>query len=127
MAHYILLVTLEADGREKLIDDPHALRRSVDALETPQTRALGLYAVLGRFDFVLLVDSDDNEHVARFSLALSRRAGVNVETLPAIPIAELDDRDDRGSRREPERREIDPPWARERAGSPGGFTIPSPR
>jgi uncharacterized protein with GYD domain len=126
MAQYILLARLEADGREKLMDDPHAMRRAVDAVRVPGAQALGLYAVLGRFDFVLLVEANDNEDMARFSLELGRRAGISAETLPTIPIAELDARDERTRRREPEARAGDPPWARERSGS-GGFSIPSPR
>jgi hypothetical protein len=39
---------------------------------------------------VSIVDAPDNETVARFSLELGVRAGAQVETLPAIPIARLD-------------------------------------
>ena len=43
-------------------------------------------ATLGEYDFVAIVEADDNETVARFSLELGVAAGVHVETMPAIPI-----------------------------------------
>jgi uncharacterized protein with GYD domain len=47
--------------------------------------------VLGRYDYVVLVEAPDNEAVARFSLDLGVEAGVHIETLPVIPASRLDE------------------------------------
>ena len=51
---------------------------------------LGLYAVLGQYDFVNIVDAPDNATVARFSLEIGVAAGAYLTTLPAIPISRLE-------------------------------------
>jgi uncharacterized protein with GYD domain len=86
---YILLLTLTLDGRERMLNDPESLMRTATAIETHDTQILGMYGVLGDYDFVGIVEAPDNDDIARFSLGLGVRAGVHVATLPAIPIARL--------------------------------------
>ena len=63
------------------------------ALISREARKLGARlaraGVLGRFDFVSIVDAPDNEAAARFSLELGHRAGAHIETMPAVPIGVL--------------------------------------
>ena len=92
MPSYILMLTLTPDGRRKMLEDPESLLRTASAIETPNTQVLGLYAVLGDYDFVGIVEAMDNEDIAKFSLELGVKAGVHVATLPAIPIARLQPR-----------------------------------
>jgi len=44
------------------------------------------WAVLGRFDFVNVVEAPDEKTIARVSLELGSRGTVQYETLTAIPI-----------------------------------------
>lgn len=90
MATYILLLTLYPEGRERILDNPNLLLEAEDAIDVDDVACLGIYGVLGQYDFVALLEAPDNEAVARFSLELGVRAGVHVETLPAVPIALLD-------------------------------------
>ena len=86
MAHYVQLMTLTPDGRERMAADPHHMLdvRSTVAMEGVET--LGLYAVLGQYDFVGLVQAPDNDVAARYSLALGAQAGAHIVTLPAVPV-----------------------------------------
>jgi uncharacterized protein with GYD domain len=86
MATYILLLTLDSEGREKMLADPESLLRAEAAISIPGVQLLGLYGVLGDYDFVTLVEAPDNDAMARFSLELGVNAGSHVTTLPAIPI-----------------------------------------
>ena len=97
MATYIQLLTLTPEGRAKALQDPSSLLQAQESITIKGVRVLGQYGVLGEFDFVTIVEAPDNESVARFSLELGVRAGVHVTTLPAIPIALLEEVD-----REPE-------------------------
>ena len=90
MATYILLLTLTPAGQRAALNDPEYLLRVEDAIQVPGVQPLGLYGVLGAYDFVTIVEADSNERIARFSLELGVRADVHVTSLPAIPISGLE-------------------------------------
>ena len=90
MPTFIQLLTLTPEGRANMLQDPDIILRSQQAIRVPDVVVLGLYAVLGDYDFVNIVDAPDNDSVARFSLELGVTAGAHVTTLPAIPISRLD-------------------------------------
>ena len=90
MATYVLLLTLTPDGRAAMLDDPESLLRAEHQTEVPGVDCMGLYAVLGDYDFVSLLEAPDNEAAARFSLELGVRGGAHVLTLPAVPIGLLE-------------------------------------
>jgi uncharacterized protein with GYD domain len=91
MATYILLLTLTSEGKAAVLHDAGSLLGVEEAITGTGVNVLGLYAVLGDIDFVSLVEAPDNQTIARFSLELGVRAGAHIATLPAIPIARLDD------------------------------------
>jgi uncharacterized protein with GYD domain len=91
MATYILLMTLTPDGQVKALDDPDYLLKQDEAIDVPGVSTLNCYAVLGEYDFVMIADAENNEQMAKFSLELGVRAGVRVQTMPAVPVARLDD------------------------------------
>ena len=97
MPTYILLLTLTPEGREKMVADSASVRRAGTAVGGPDIQVLGLYGVLGDYDFVSIVEAPDNEAMARFSLELGVRAGVHIATLPAIPISRLEARGPSGA------------------------------
>lgn len=90
MPRYILLMTLTPEGRERMAADPESVLRAGSEVKTPDTQMMGLYGVLGNYDFVAIVESSSNASIARFSLALGVTAGVHITTLPAIPIARFE-------------------------------------
>ena len=89
MATYILLMKLTQKGRRKMIGDPESMLASAHSINVSDTGVLGLYAVLGEYDFVGIVSAPGNEEVAQFSLRLGVSAGAHITTLPAIPIGRL--------------------------------------
>jgi uncharacterized protein with GYD domain len=89
MATYILLLTLTPEGQALALADPDYLLRIEGEIDMPAVQTLGVYAVLGEYDFVTIVEADGNDSIARFSLDLGVRAGVHVTTLPVVPAAQL--------------------------------------
>ena len=85
MARYILLMTLTPEGRERMAADPERVLRAGSEVRTADTRMLGLYGVLGNYDFVAIIESSDNAAIARFSLDMGVAAGVHITTLPRCP------------------------------------------
>ena len=90
MPIYIQLLTLTPEGRERTLEDPESVRRAQYEIDIPGIELLGEYGVLGEIDFVNIVQAPDNESIARFSLELGVRAGVHINTMPAIPISRLE-------------------------------------
>jgi uncharacterized protein with GYD domain len=89
MATYILLMTLTPEGRARALNDSDYLLDIEAGIELPEIQTLGLYAVLGQYDFVTLVEAPNNEAVARFSIELGVKAGVHITTMPVIPASRL--------------------------------------
>ncbi|MBI4199698.1 MAG: GYD domain-containing protein [Chloroflexi bacterium] len=98
---YMFLARLTDEGQKLMSDDPQRLNRVSQEVRVPGTQLLARYALLGQYDFLLIVEARDHQAVARLSLELGARAGLHIETLPAIPIGLL-------SEREPE---MATPWA----------------
>lgn len=71
--------------------NPNLLNDAANEAETSTSKVLTQYAVLGRHDFVIITEAEDNQSAARLSLDLGVRAGLNIETLPALPIGILSD------------------------------------
>jgi len=92
MPTYIQLLTLTPDGRAKVLYDSESVLRAQDEVRINGVQVLGLYGVLGEFDFVSIVEAPDNESIARYSLELGVKGGVSIVTLPSIPISRLEGR-----------------------------------
>ena len=89
MSLYFLLGTLSAEGQKLVHGDRNLLVKSTRGIRIRGAEILGQYAVLGRYDFVMMVDADDNDAVARLSLEIGVQTGLHIETLPAIAIGFL--------------------------------------
>ena len=92
MPLYFLLGTLSSAG-QKLIHENHDLvGEATRNISVEGAEILGQYAVLGRYDYLMMVEAHDNDAVARLSLEMGVRTGLHMETLPAIAIGFLNDR-----------------------------------
>ena len=89
MSLYFLLGTLSSNGRKMVHDDPDLLVNCTRSIDIPGAEILGTYAVLGRYDFVMMVEADDNDAVAKISLEIGVGTGLHIETLPAIAVGFL--------------------------------------
>ena len=89
MSMYFLLGSLSAKGQELLHDNPYLVVEAARDIQVDGAELLGQYAVLGRYDFVMMVEADDNDAVARLSLEFGVKVGLHIETLPAIAIGFL--------------------------------------
>ncbi len=93
MPLYFLVGTLTEAGQKTLRENSDLIGQAVRECSSPDAKVLGQYAVLGRCDFVMIAECDDNQAVARLSLDLGVRVGLHIETLPAISIGVLSEDD----------------------------------
>jgi uncharacterized protein with GYD domain len=89
MPTYVLLSTLTPEGRRTLHSDPDRLDEVNREITDFGCEVVAQYAVLGRYDFITVIEAPDNETVAHLSVDLGSRGTVNIMTLPAIPMAQL--------------------------------------
>ena len=92
MPMYFLLAKLTTGGQQMLHNNHDLVVEAAREIDVEGAEILGQYAVLGRYDYFLMVEANDNDAVARVSLELGVRAGLHVETLPAIAMGFLSDR-----------------------------------
>ncbi len=88
---YILLCTVTEEGQQKMLRDPEMFSVVAGEIHVDGTQILARYAVLGRYDYVAMVEAHTHEDVARLSIELGARALVHIETLPTIAVSQLVD------------------------------------
>jgi uncharacterized protein with GYD domain len=86
MTLYFLLGTLTEQGQKMLNDNPNLMVDMVVDYSCDGAGVMSQYAVLGKYDFVMMAEAANNEAVARLSLEIGVRVGLHIETLPALPL-----------------------------------------
>ena len=81
-----MLSTLTPEGVQTLKSNPQRIREVNKEIEQLGVTVKAQWAVLGRFDFVNVVEAPDEQAVARVSMELGSRGTSRYETLTAIPI-----------------------------------------
>ncbi len=84
MPTYILLSNLTPEGRQTLHNRPDRLEEVNREITDFGCKIVAQYAVLGSYDFVTIVEAENNETAAQLSVDLGARGTVNIVTLPAI-------------------------------------------
>lgn len=84
MADYIMLCRFTEKGVKEIKNSPNRISIVKDMFEKAGGKARSFYAVLGRYDTVLIVEAPDDETAARVSLQVSAMGAVHVETLRAF-------------------------------------------
>ncbi len=86
VATFILLTSLTDDGAETLTRHPERVKAVNAELEQLGVQVRTQWAVLGRYDFVNVVEAPDEVTMARVSLELGSRGTARYESLLAIPV-----------------------------------------
>lgn len=89
MPRYVMLTSLTDHGAATIKKHPDHILEVDEELKGMGLTVLEQYAVLGRYDFVNIVEAPDDVTVARVALELGSRGSVRIETLAAIPVDEL--------------------------------------
>ena len=86
MPTFVMLSTLTPEGVQTLKNNPQRIREVNKEIEQLGATVSAQWAVLGRFDFVNVVEAPDEKTMARVSLELGSRGTGRYESLAAIPI-----------------------------------------
>jgi uncharacterized protein with GYD domain len=86
MPTFVMLSTLTPEGVQTLKSNPQRIREVNKEIEQLGVTVTAQWAVLGRFDFVNIIEAPDEKTVARVSMELGSRGTAHYETLSAIPV-----------------------------------------
>lgn len=87
---YILLINMSPEGLGAIERDPLLPLQVEQSVEMPGVAALGIYGVLGPYDYVAILDAPDNDTAARWSVVFGSRLKANVTTMPAVPMSHFE-------------------------------------
>jgi len=83
---FVLLSTLSPEGVQTIKNNPQRIREVNKEIEQLGAEVKAQWAVLGRYDFVNIVEAPDEGTMARVSLELGSRGTARYESLVAIPV-----------------------------------------
>jgi len=89
MPTYVMLTNLTSDGVKTLKSNPSRVQEVNKEVEALGAKVLSQWAVLGRFDFITVVEAPDHETMAKVSVELGSRGTMMTETLTAISTDDL--------------------------------------
>ena len=89
MPTYVMLSTLTPEGVQTVKNNPSRIREVNEEIEQLGAKVIAQWAVLGRFDFVNVVEAPDEATMAKVSLELGGRGTARYETLVAIPVEDF--------------------------------------
>ena len=89
MSLYVMLSTLSESGRKVLRNRPGWIRKVNREVESMGVKVKAQYALLGPYDFLTVLEAEDNETVSRVSIELGARGGSAGMTMAAIPLDEF--------------------------------------
>jgi uncharacterized protein with GYD domain len=89
MALFVMLTNLTPDGVKTLKANPNRVGEVNKEVEQIGAKVIAQYATLGRYDFVTIVEAEDDKTMAKVSVELGSRGTMTSETMAAMQSDEL--------------------------------------
>lgn len=89
MSRYIIISNLTDEGAKTLKKNPGRVKEVNDELREMGVKVLDQYAVLGNFDFLTIVEAEDESAIARAAVEILSRGSIKTATYKAVPVDEL--------------------------------------
>jgi len=86
MGVYVVMSKLTREGRKTLKNRPERLKEVNKEISKMGAKVVEQYALLGKYDFLNILEAPDNETVAKVMVALGSRGTLETATMAAIPI-----------------------------------------
>ncbi len=89
MAKYIIISKLTDEGAKTLRENPGRVKKVNTECRDMGVNVLDQYVVLGDFDFVNIVEADDETAINRTVVELLSRGSIRTATYRVIPVNEF--------------------------------------
>lgn len=89
MSKYIIISRLTDEGGKTLKKNASRIKEVNEELKNMGVKVIEQYAVLGNFDFLNIVEAQNESIMAKAVIELASRGTIRTETYMAIPIDEF--------------------------------------
>jgi uncharacterized protein with GYD domain len=89
MPTYIGLLKLTDQGSKDIMNATARIEEGIKLLEKMGGKLIGVYMVMGEYDFITVSEFPSDEVKTAFALALSSQGNVKTTTLKAYPAKEI--------------------------------------
>jgi uncharacterized protein with GYD domain len=89
MGVYVVLSKLTDEGRKTIKENPKRILEVNKELAKMGVKVREQFAVLGPYDFVNIVEAEDNAAMLKMSVDLGARGSVQLLSLAALPIEDF--------------------------------------
>ena len=86
MGLYIMLTNLTDEGRKTIKENPGRIKEVNKEVEAMGVKILAQYALLGRYDFVNILEAPSNETISKVAVELGSRGTLQTMTMAAIKV-----------------------------------------
>jgi uncharacterized protein with GYD domain len=87
--HFVMLTNLTDEGRKTIKDSPERIQSVNKAVEAWGAKIIGQYVLMGPYDFVTILEAEDELAVLKIAMELGSRGSMQTITLPAFPVDAL--------------------------------------
>ena len=89
MSTYIMFGKYTTEGFANM--SPERTEKIIDIINDHEGEIHKMYATLGQFDLLFLVDFPSNEKAVHASITVSKYSGISFTTSPALPVEMFDE------------------------------------
>ncbi len=89
MAIYVMLTTLTDQGRKTIKENPQRIKEVSKEVEAMGVKILAQYALLGPYDFVNILEAQDNKAISKVAVELGARGTLQTLTMAAMTLDEF--------------------------------------
>ena len=86
MGLYVMLTTLTDEGRKTIKEHPGRIKEVNKEVEAMGVKVLAQYALLGRYDFVNILEAPGNEAISKVAVELGSRDTLQTMTMVAMKV-----------------------------------------
>ena len=89
MATYVMLTTLTDQGRKTIKENPQRIKEVNKEIEAMGVKILAQYVLLGPYDFVNILEAQDNKAISKLAVELGARGTLQTLTMAAMTLDEF--------------------------------------
>ena len=86
MGLYVMLTTLTDEGRKTIKEHPGRIKEVNKEVEAMGVKILAQYALLGRYDFINILEAPGNEAISKVAVELGSRGTLQTMTMVAMKV-----------------------------------------
>jgi uncharacterized protein with GYD domain len=86
MGLYVMLTSLTDEGRKTIKEHPGRIKEVNKEVEAMGVKVLAQYALLGRYDFVNILEAPSNETISKVAVELGSRGTLQTMTMVAMKV-----------------------------------------